>query len=135
MQVQEKVFLLSLFLAPVLYTGLQHRASLKKQIRLTSINQFNPQTQECPILKSIAFAKTNNKGDVEEGGGNHVIIFDPKSQDLDFKVNLGIAHELYAKDAKGKLRQKYIPKQFNELISDENSTLNGKRPIAAINGD
>jgi hypothetical protein len=135
MQVQEKVFLLSLFLAPVLYTGLQHKATLEKQISLTSINQFNPQTQECPILKSIAFAKTNNKGDVEEGGGNHVIIFDPKSQDLDFKVNLGIAHELYAKDAKEKLRQKYIPKQFNELISDENSTLNGKRPIAAINGD
>jgi hypothetical protein len=135
MQVQEKIFLLSLFLAPVLYTGLQHRASLEKQIKLTSINQFNPQTQACPILKSIAFAKTNNKGDVEEGGGNHVIIFDPKSQDLDFKVNLGIAHELYAKDAQGKLQQKYIPKQFNELISDENSTLNGKRPISAINGD
>jgi hypothetical protein len=136
MQAREKVFLLFIvFAILLLYSGLKNRLSLKNNISLTSINQFNPQTQECPVVKNIAFAKTNNKGDVEERGGNHVIIFDPKAKDLDFKVNVGIAHELYAKDDREKLRKQYIPKQFSELISNKNSTLNGKRPIAAINGD
>jgi hypothetical protein len=136
MQPREKIFLLSIFFALLLlHLGLKHRASLEKQLSLTAINQFNLQTQECPVIKNIAFAITNNEGNVEEKGENHVIIFDPKSKDLDFKVNLGIAHKLYAKDDKEKFRKDYISKQFSELISDENSTLNGKRPIAAINGD
>jgi hypothetical protein len=48
---------------------------------------------------------------------------------------LGLSHKLYAKDAKGKFRKEYIPKQFHELISDENAKLNGQLPIAAINAD
>jgi hypothetical protein len=77
----------------------------------------------------------NNQGNNQEQGSNYVIIFDPKSKKLDFKVSLGVAHPLYAKDAKGKLFKDYVPKRFNEIIADENATLNGKRPIAAINGD
>ena len=136
MRVQEKVFLLAIFLALLLIsTGLKHRSSLERHISLTSINQLKQKNQECPVIKNIELVATDNKGNTNEPGVNYVIIFNPKSKDLDFKVNVGIAHELYAKDAKGKFRQEYIPKQFRELISDENSLLNGKRPIAAINGD
>lgn len=136
MRVQEKVFLLAIFLAVLLiYSGWKDRLSLGKRISLTSINQLNQKNQECPILKSIELVATDNKGTANEPGINYVILFDPKSKDLDFKVNLGIGHELYAKDAQGSFRKEYRPKIFNELISDENSLLNGKRPIAAINGD
>jgi len=94
--------------------------------------------QNCPGKDSkfsIAFFKTNNRGEKYDQGINHVIIFNPKSPQLDFKVNVGLAHKLYAKNLKGKLRQEYVPKQFHELISDENSRLAGKEPIAAINAD
>ena len=84
---------------------------------------------------SIDFFKTNNQGKKSEKGINHVIIFNPKSAALDFKVNVGLSHKLYAQDAKGKLRKEYVPKQFREIIADENSTLNGQRPLAAINAD
>jgi len=84
---------------------------------------------------SIEFFKANNRGDRFAKGINHVIIFNPRSAALDFKVNVGLSHQIYSKDARGKIRRDYIPKQFNELISDGNSTLNGKRAIAAINAD
>jgi hypothetical protein len=84
---------------------------------------------------SIDFFKTNNRGERYERGINHVIIFNPKSEELDFKVNVGLSHKLYAKDVRGKLRKEYIPKQFHELLTDENAKLNGKTPIAAINAD
>ncbi|AVH67493.1 phosphodiester glycosidase family protein [Nostoc sp. 'Peltigera membranacea cyanobiont' N6] len=84
---------------------------------------------------SIDFFKTNNQGKKNLRGINNVIIFNPKSAELDFKVNVGLSHKLYAKDAKGKLRKEYIPKQFHELIGDENAKLNGQLPIAAINAD
>lgn len=84
---------------------------------------------------SITFLKTNNQGKKDIRGINHVIIFNPKSAVLDFKVNLGLAHQLYAKDARGKLRREYVPKMFHELISDNNSKLNGLEPLAAINAD
>ncbi|MBD2360919.1 phosphodiester glycosidase family protein [Anabaena sp. UHCC 0399] len=84
---------------------------------------------------SIEFFKTNNRGDKFAKGINHVIIFNPRSDALDFKVNLGLSHPIYAKDSRGKFRREYIPKQFRELISNANSQLNGKRPIAAINAD
>ncbi|WP_341527025.1 phosphodiester glycosidase family protein [Nostoc sp. UHCC 0302] len=84
---------------------------------------------------SIDFFKTNNRGERYERGINHVIIFNPKSEELDFKVNVGLSHKLYAKDVRGKLRKEYIPKQFHELLTEENSKLNGKTPIAAINAD
>lgn len=97
-------------------------------------NRFQQVNQNCQ-LRSIKFITTNNQGISDERGSNYVIIFDPKAKDLDFKVNLGLAHPLYTKDAKGKFIKNYVPKQFHEIISDENATLNGKRPIAAINGD
>ncbi|MDY6900393.1 MAG: phosphodiester glycosidase family protein [Cyanobacteriota bacterium] len=84
---------------------------------------------------SIEFFKTNNLGDKSDKGINHVIIFNPKSPDLDFKVNVGLANKIYAKNENGKLRKEYVPKLFREIISDENSLLNGKKPIAAINAD
>ncbi|WP_193197524.1 phosphodiester glycosidase family protein [Nostoc sp. MG11] len=84
---------------------------------------------------SIEFFKTNNRGEKYERGINHVIIFNPKSEKLDFKVNVGLSHQIYAKDAKGKLRQEYIPKQFRELIAETNAKLNRQLPIAAINAD
>ncbi len=84
---------------------------------------------------SIDFFKTNNQGQKNQRGINNVIIFNPKSAELDFKVNVGLSHKLYAKDARGKLRKEYVPKQFRELISDENAKLNGRFPIAAINAD
>ncbi|HEY9798898.1 MAG TPA: phosphodiester glycosidase family protein [Leptolyngbyaceae cyanobacterium] len=84
---------------------------------------------------SMEFFKTNNRGEKFAKGINHVIIFNPRSAALDFKVNVGLSHQIYSKDARGKFRREYIPKQFNELISDGNSTLNGKRAIAAINAD
>ncbi|MBH8560809.1 phosphodiester glycosidase family protein [Nostoc sp. CENA67] len=83
----------------------------------------------------IEFFKTNNLGNKSETGINHVIIFNPKSPSLDFKVNVGLSHKLYAKDARGNFRKEYVPKTFREIITDENSTLNGQRPLAAINAD
>ncbi len=84
---------------------------------------------------SIEFFKTNNKGEKYTRGINHVIIFNPKSPALDFKVNVGLSHKLYAQNARGKIRKEYVPKQFQEIISDQNSTLDGLQPIAAINAD
>ena len=86
-------------------------------------------------VKSIIFTTTSNEGKNDPDGANYVIIFDPKSKQLDFKVSLALAHNIYAKDAKGKFRKDYIPKQFHEIIADDNAKLNGKTPIAAINGD
>ncbi len=84
---------------------------------------------------SIEFFKTNNQGEKYEKGINHVIIFNPKSEELDFKVNLGIAHEIYAKDESGKIRKEYVAKSFGKMIGEDNALLNGKKPIAAINAD
>lgn len=84
---------------------------------------------------SIKFFKTNNLGEKFDRGINHVIIFNPKSKELDFKVNVGLNHKIYAKNESGKLRKEYVPKLFREIISDDNALLNGKKPIAAINAD
>ncbi|MBH8553368.1 hypothetical protein I8751_13485 [Nostocaceae cyanobacterium CENA357] len=100
--------------------------------------QANSVPKSCPgedAQFSIEFFKTNNKGEKYTRGINHVIIFNPKSAALDFKVNVGLSHKLYAQNPKGKIRREYVPKQFQEIISDQNSTLNGLRPIAAINAD
>lgn len=102
-----------------------------------SQGQNIPLSQKQPTCENISlkFLQTDNAGNTNFRGLNHVIIFNPKSKELDFKVSLGIAHPLYAKDANGKIRKEYIPKSFYEIISDENAILNGRRPIAAINGD
>lgn len=95
-------------------------------------------SQTCPGKNpqfSLEFFKTNNRGEKFAKGINHVLIFNPKSEALDFKVNLGLSHPLYAKDARGKLRREYVPKQFHQLINGGNSQLAGKSPIAAINAD
>ncbi|MGF1673306.1 MAG: hypothetical protein ACFCUV_06390 [Rivularia sp. (in: cyanobacteria)] len=84
---------------------------------------------------SIEFFKTNNLGEKSDKGINHVIVFNPKSPELDFKVNVGLAHNIYAENDSGKLRKEYVPKLFREIIGDENALLNGKKPIAAINAD
>ena len=136
MRVQEKIFLFAIFIALLLiYPSWTEWFNSDKRNSSTQINQLRQKNQECPKLKSIELVATDNKGMASEPGINYVIIFDPKSKELDFKVNLGLEHPLYAKDAQGKLNKKYKPKLFNELISDQNSLLNGKRPIAAINGD
>jgi hypothetical protein len=101
------------------------------QTQVTETVYFN---KTCGI-KNLLFTRKDNQGNNQINGANYVIIFDPKSKELDFKVSLALAHNIYAKDAKGKFRKDYIPKQFHEIITDENAKLNGKRPIAAINGD
>lgn len=101
-------------------------------------NSAPKQPKICPGNNSqfsIEFFKTNNQGEIYSKGINHVIIFNPKSPKLDFKVNLGLAHPIYAKDGNGNFKRQYIPKIFSQLVKDENSTLNGRKPIAAINAD
>jgi hypothetical protein len=136
MQQQEKIFLLSLFLSGLLiYTGVKGGINLGGIVGLTSLNLFAQQNQACPVIESLEFTKVDNQGNRTDQDINHVIIFDPKSEELDFKVSVGLAHKLYAKDFNSKVRQDYVPKQFREIISDENSRLDGNPPIAAINGD
>lgn len=151
MQILKKIVLLAIFFALFSLSACsEDKAELERKESSVSINQspikettpnqpqknnrFNQQNQNCQI-RSIKFITTDNQGNNDERGANYVIIFDPKSKDLDFKVSLGLAHKIYAKDSKGKLRKEYIPQQFHEIIAGENAQLNGKRPIAAINGD
>ncbi|AUS99598.1 hypothetical protein CLI64_03895 [Nostoc sp. CENA543] len=110
---------------------------------LSSCSKFDTSSAARPVKAclgenpqfSIEFFKTNNRGEKFAKGINHVIVFNPKSEALDFKVNVGLAHAIYAKDGRGRIRREYIPKQFREIITDNNSLLNGKKPIAAINAD
>ncbi|OYE03666.1 phosphodiester glycosidase family protein [Nostoc sp. 'Peltigera membranacea cyanobiont' 232] len=123
-----------LFLLFILIIG----TSLLSGCQEIEANSVPKASKTCPgkdAKFSIDFFKTNNQGKKNLRGINNVIIFNPKSAELDFKVNVGLSHKLYAKDAKGKLRKEYIPKQFHELIGDENAKLNGQLPIAAINAD
>lgn len=110
-----------------------------QKIDAQSIPKATPKAAKiCPgenAKFSIDFFKTNNRGEKFAKGINHVIIFNPRSAALDFKVNVGLSHKIYAQNTRGIVRKEYIPKQFNELINDENSKLNGQRPIAAINAD
>ena len=153
MQVLKKIVLLSIFslgLSVSLSACSEDGAELERSRNSGSINssqtqekifsqnnksnRFQQGSKNCQV-SSIKFTKTNNQGTSAERGSNYVIIFNPKAKDLDFKVSLGLAHPLYTKDAKGKFIKNYIPKQFHEIIRDENAILNEKRPIAAINGD
>jgi hypothetical protein len=89
MRVQEKIFLLTLFLAGFfIYAGLKDWFNLKKLSSLISIDQS--QVQGCPVIENLNLRKTNNKGNDDGLGGNNVLIVNPKSQDLDFKVNIGV---------------------------------------------
>ena len=111
------------------------KIQIKKLIPLgkPANNLCDCQNQECQL--NIEFIRTDHQGNTKAEGANYVTIFDPKSPKLDFKVSLALDHDIYAKDAKGRLRKEYIPKQFHEIIADDNAKLNGKRPIAAINAD
>ncbi|MEH1848208.1 MAG: phosphodiester glycosidase family protein [Nostoc sp.] len=123
-----------LFLLFILIIG----ASLLSSCKQIEANSVPKASKTCPGKEakfSIDFFKTNNQGKKNQRGINNVIIFNPKSAELDFKVNVGLSHKLYAKDARGKLRKEYVPKQFHQLITDENAKLNGQLPIAAINAD
>jgi hypothetical protein len=132
MQAQEKIFLSTVVLALLLRLCTSPEYGTKNFNLIN--NYLTRQVQNCS-LQSINFLTTDNKGNSYDQGANYVIIFNPKAKDLDFKVSFGLSHKLYAKDEKDKLRQNYVPKLFRELISDENSTLNGKYPIAVINAD
>jgi hypothetical protein len=83
----------------------------------TVANSASKLSANCPgdnSQFSLEFFKTNNKGERYTKrytkGINHVIIFNPKSPALDFKVNVGLAHKVYAKDARGNFQREYIPK-------------------------
>ena len=65
--------------------------------------------------QTIKFIITNNQGNNNHQGGNNVIIFDPKSKELDFKVSLGLNHKIYTKNLQGKLLKQYVPKSFRKL--------------------
>jgi hypothetical protein len=108
----------------------QGKSSLDSPIKSTKNN-----CTETEDKLNIDFFQANNLGEKDTQGINHVIIFHPKSEKLDFKVNVGLAHDIYAKDQNNKIRREYIPKTFREIISDQNSKLNGASPIAAINAD
>lgn len=123
-----------LFLLFILIIG----ASFLSGCQKIEANSVSKASKNCPGKDanfSIDFFKTNNQGKKNQRGINNVIIFNPKSAELDFKVNVGLSHKLYAKDATGKLRREYVAKQFHELIGNENAKLNGRLPIAAINAD
>jgi hypothetical protein len=85
--------------------------------------------------ENLRFLRTNHQGIETTDGVNYVVIFDPKSPALDFKVSVGLAHPLYTKTSDGTQAKEYVPKRFREIIADENAKLNGKSPIVAINAD
>lgn len=87
------------------------------------------------VVTDIAFFQTDNDGLINCDGPNAVIIFNPKSTELDFKVNVGLDHALYAKDLQNQYQRQYVAKTFRDLISNPDSTLDDKLPIAAINAD
>ncbi len=146
MYVLKKIVLLAIFFAASssLSSCKEYSSELRRAEDSTSVNQTQAKepiqnsrtkTDEDCQVSSIKFITTNNQGDTDAQGSNYVIIFDPKSQELDFKVSVALAHNLYDKDAQGNRLKDYIPKRFHEIIADENAKLNGKIPIAAINAD
>ncbi len=92
-----------------------------------------PDSADCEF--SIVFLETDNFGRAKAAGENKVVIFDPRSPRLDFKVNLGLNHLLYETDANGNLLQDYTAKSFRELVTEENAFLDNQKPLAAINAD
>ena len=111
---------------------------LPKQVNQAGNQQVNKKTINCSDRKQplhLEFLKTNNRGDRDDRGINHVIIFNPKSPKLDFKVNVSLKHPLYAKNQRGKYRREYQARRFYELVKNDDAKLNGKTAIAAINAD
>jgi hypothetical protein len=83
----------------------------------------------------LVFLRLDMQGEVTNKGSNNVVIFDPKSPNLDFKVNVGLDHELYAKDEKGNYKKEYSAQNFRRLVSREDSKSEGREPVVAINAD
>ncbi len=129
---KQKVFLLP-FLSTILFLSVSGCQKIYQNISSSA----EPPKQCIGNNQSFGmeFFQTNNKGERFNKGINHVIVLNPKSPKLDFKVNVGLSHPIYAKDAQKNLKQKYVAKNFSEIISDENSTLDKQKPIAAINAD
>jgi hypothetical protein len=90
-------------------------------------------SQNC--TKRIRFIQTNDNGEPSLQGRNYAILLDPTSPNLDFKVTVPLSNEIYAKNSEGKLVKNYQSKTFEQLINDQNSLLDGKNPLAAINSD
>jgi len=99
------------------------------------IGQIEKPSNSIESVDNLTFVRVNHQGQRDRQGANYVIVFDPRSPHLEFKVNLALDHPLYAQDAGGNLRQEYVAKRFHQIIADENSLWQGQRPIAAINGD
>jgi hypothetical protein len=92
----------------------------------------DPATFHPPL--SIALIRVNNDGNLAADGANYAMLVNPRSPELDFKVNVGLSHAIYTKSA-GQVKRNYIGKVFSELIRDDNAKLNGQLPFAAINAD
>jgi Phosphodiester glycosidase len=84
---------------------------------------------------SISFIQVNNAGLPTLDGPNYAVLVNPRSPALDFKVTVGLSHEIYRKDAAGNVKRDYVGKTFAELVQDDNAQLQGQRPLAAINAD
>lgn len=98
------------------------------------------QNQVVEVLKVpevIKFIQTDNSGKGSSSGNNYAVLFNPKSERLDFKVNVGLSGDIYdcLPDESSNDDCFYKGKRFGELVFEENAKLNGKLPIAAINAD
>jgi hypothetical protein len=91
------------------------------------------QNQDCN--SKIRFVRVDNSGNLSLDGSSYAIIFDPKSKGLDFKVNLPLLNNLYEVKPDKTLLKNYTSKTFEQIVSDQNSTLDGQKPFAAINAD
>ncbi len=70
-------------------------ASLLSGCQEIEANSVPKASKTCPgkdAKFSIDLFKTNNQGKKNPRGINNVIIFNPKSAELDFKVNVGLSH-------------------------------------------
>ena len=98
---------------------------------------FNPPSADPATFHpptSVMLIRVTNTGKLANDGANYVMLVNPRSPELDFKVNVGLSHAIYTKTA-GRVKHNYIGKVFSELIRDDNAKLNGRLPFAAINAD
>jgi len=89
----------------------------------------------CRKSNPIEFIKVDDQGKTSSNSNNDVMIIDPKSKNLDFKVAVGLSNKIYAEDINSDFIKNYLGKKFNELVTDDNAKLNGQLPFAAFNAD
>jgi len=87
------------------------------------------------LCNPAKFIRVNNMGEEVVNGSNYVMIIDPTSKKIDFKVGIGLSNNIYDKDSNGGYIKNYQGKRFDELVSDDNARLNGQLPFAAFNAD